>query len=111
MSITTAGLDLAKIVHVDDLARACLFLMDSDDSPEIINVGTGEDLSIAELASLVGEAVGYSGAVAFDSSRPDDTLRERLDVTRLTQLGWRARDHSRRGRSPDLRVVRAASER
>ena len=79
-----------EFLHVDDLARACLFLMAHYDSAQIVNIGTGEDISIAELASLVGEAVGYSGAVEFDSSRPDGAPRKLLDVTRLTQLGWRA---------------------
>lgn len=79
-----------EFLHVDDLARACLFLMESYDSPEIINVGVGEDVSIADLARLVGQAVGYSGAVDFDSSRPDGPPRKLLDVTRLNKLGWRA---------------------
>ena len=60
------------------------------DSPEIINVGVGKDISIAELAKLVGETVGYSGEVEYDSSRPDGTPRKLLDVTRLAELGWRA---------------------
>jgi GDP-L-fucose synthase len=64
--------------------------MDSYDSLEIINVGAGEDISIAELARLVGEAVGYSGAVGFDRSHPDGTPRKLLDISRVTQLGWRA---------------------
>ena len=64
--------------------------MASYDSPEIINVGTGVDISIAELAHLVSHAVGYSGTVEFDSSRPDGPPRKLLDVTRLTELGWRA---------------------
>jgi GDP-L-fucose synthase len=84
------GTPRREFLHVDDLARACLFLMDSYNSLEIINVGAGEDISIAELARLVGEAIGYSGGVEFDSSRPDGAPRKLLDVTRLTQLGWRA---------------------
>jgi GDP-L-fucose synthase len=85
------GAPRREFLHVEDLAEACLFLMSSYDSPEIINVGTGKDISIAELAKLVGDAVAFSGAVEFDSSRPDGTPRKQLDVTRLTQLGWRAR--------------------
>jgi len=84
------GTPRREFLHVDDLARACIFLMDNYDSPEIINVGIGKDISIAELASLVGTAVGYSGAIEFDASRPDGTPRKLLDVTRLTQLGWQA---------------------
>jgi GDP-L-fucose synthase len=84
------GTPRREFLHVDDLARACLYLMDHYDSPDIINVGTGKDISIADLARLVGEAVGYSGAVEFDSSRPDGTPRKLLDVTRVTCLGWQA---------------------
>ena len=64
--------------------------MASYDSAEIVNVGTGKDISIAELASLVARAVDYTGAIEFDASRPDGASRKLLDVTRLTQLGWRA---------------------
>jgi GDP-L-fucose synthase len=84
------GTPRREFLHVDDFAQACLFLMDGYDSPEIINVGSGKDISIAELASLVGKAVGYSGAIEFDASRPDGTPRKLLDVTRLTRLGWHA---------------------
>jgi len=91
------GTPRREFLHVDDLARACLFLMDNYDSAEIINVGVGEDISIAELARLVAEAVGYSGAVEFDSSRPDGTPRKLLDSTRVTQLGWRAQINLREG--------------
>jgi len=84
------GTPRREFLHVDDLARACIFLMDRYDSPEIINIGTGKDISIAELASLVGTTVGYSGAIEFDASRPDGTPRKLLDVGRLTQLGWQA---------------------
>jgi GDP-L-fucose synthase len=91
------GTPRREFLHVDDLARACLVLMERYDSPEIINVGAGEDISIAELASLVGEAVGYSGAVEFDTSRPDGAPRKLLDVTRVTELGWRAQINLREG--------------
>jgi GDP-L-fucose synthase len=90
VSLWGTGNARREFLHVDDLAQACLFLMASYDSPEIINVGTGVDISIAELAHLVSHAVGYSGTVEFDSSRPDGPPRKLLDVTRLTELGWRA---------------------
>jgi GDP-L-fucose synthase len=83
------GTPRREFLHVDDLARACLFLMANYDSGEILNVGTGKDICIAELASLVARAVEYSGAIEFDASRPDGAPRKLLDVTRLTQLGWR----------------------
>jgi GDP-L-fucose synthase len=90
VSLWGTGTPRREFLHVDDLAQACLFLMASYDSPEIINVGAGKDISIAELANIVGEVIGYSGAVEFDSSRPDGTPRKLLDVTRLTKLGWSA---------------------
>jgi GDP-L-fucose synthase len=89
VSLWGTGTPRREFLHVDDLVQACLFLMASYDSPEILNVGAGKDVSIAELANLVGEAVGYYGPVEFDSSRPDGTPRKLLDVTRLTELGWR----------------------
>jgi len=90
MTLWGTGTPRREFLHVDDLARACLFLMASYDSAEIVNVGTGKDISIAELASLVARAVDYTGAIEFDASRPDGAPRKLLDVTRLTQLGWRA---------------------
>lgn len=86
-----------EFLFVDDLADAALFLMGSYDSEEIINVGVGEDLSIAELARLVSEVVGYEGHIAFDSSKPDGTPRKLLDVSRLFDLGWRPKTPLRDG--------------
>ncbi len=80
-----------EFLHVDDLADACLFLMDNYDSPEIINVGTGVDITIATLAGLIGDIVGYQGSVRFDDTKPDGTPQKVLDVTRLNGIGWRAR--------------------
>jgi len=91
------GAPLREFLHVDDLADACLFLMDHYDDPAPINVGTGEDLPIAELASMVKEIVGYEGDVRFDTSKPDGTPRKLLDVSRLTSLGWKARIGLREG--------------
>jgi GDP-L-fucose synthase len=71
--------------------------MERYDSPEIINVGVGEDLTIAELAGLVAETVGYGGGIVFDRSKPDGTPRKLLDVGRCTALGWRARTGLRDG--------------
>ena len=77
-----------EFLHVDDMARACLFLMDRYDDERIINVGTGVDLTIAEAAESVRRAVGYEGEVVFDASKPDGTPRKLLDVSRLRALGW-----------------------
>jgi GDP-L-fucose synthase len=85
------GSPYREFLHVDDLAEACLFLMDNYESPDPINVGTGRDLRIRELADLVGRITGYAGEIAWDSSRPDGTPRKLLDVSRLTKLGWKAR--------------------
>lgn len=85
------GTPRREFLHVDDLADACLFLMQNYDSPEIINIGVGKDLTIAELGGLVMDVVGYEGEIIFDQSRPDGTPRKLLDVSRLFSLGWRPR--------------------
>jgi GDP-L-fucose synthase len=86
-----SGTPRREFLHVDDLAAACRFLLETYDSPEIINVGCGEDITIRELAELICEIVGFNGKLVFDSSKPDGTPRKLLDVTRLTQLGWTPR--------------------
>lgn len=86
-----SGTPRREFLFVDDLADAACFLMEHYDSPEIINVGVGEDVTIAELAALIGEIVGYRGTLDHDRSRPDGTPRKLLDVTKLHALGWRAR--------------------
>jgi GDP-L-fucose synthase len=80
-----------EFLHVDDLADACHFLLDHYDDERPINVGTGEDLTIAELANLVADVVGYRGDICWDTSKPDGTPRKLLDVKRLTELGWTPR--------------------
>jgi GDP-L-fucose synthase len=82
------GIPKREFLHVDDLADAALFLMLNYDREEIINVGTGEDLTIADLCGIIREVVGYSGRIFYDGSMPDGTPRKVLDVTRLTALGW-----------------------
>lgn len=78
-----------EFLHVDDLASACLLLLEKYDSPEIINVGCGEDISIRELAELICDVVGFDGELAWDATKPDGTPRKLLDVTRLCALGWK----------------------
>ncbi|MEV7196948.1 GDP-L-fucose synthase [Streptomyces sp. NPDC093510] len=83
------GTPRREFIHVDDLAAACLHLLDHYDDPTPVNVGVGEDLSIAELAGLVAETVGFTGRIAWDTTRPDGTPRKLLDVSRLRGTGWR----------------------
>jgi len=91
VTVWGSGTPRREFLHVDDLADALCFLMESYDSPEIINVGWGEDVTIAELAALVSDVVGYSGRMELDRSKPDGTPRKLLDVAKLTRLGWRPR--------------------
>jgi len=85
-----SGKPRREFLHVDDLASACLFLLEKYDSPEIINIGCGEDISIRELAELICDVVGFDGALAWDNTKPDGTPRKLLDVTKLHNLGWQA---------------------
>lgn len=86
-----SGKPFREFLHVDDLADACLFLMNNYNSSEIINIGTGKDLSIAELAHMIKDIVGYSGDIVFDTSKPDGTPRKLLDVSKLFDMGWKPR--------------------
>jgi GDP-L-fucose synthase len=78
-----------EFLHVDDLAAACVFLLEKYDSPEIINVGCGEDISIRELAELICDIVGFTGELVWDTTKPDGTPRKLLDVSKIHALGWR----------------------
>jgi GDP-L-fucose synthase len=85
------GTPRREFLYVDDLADACIHLMKTYSSGELVNIGTGEDITIAEFARVVAAIVGYTGEIRFDPSRPDGTPRKWLDVSRLARLGWRAR--------------------
>lgn len=91
LTVWGTGTPRREFLHVDDLADACFFLLDKYDSPEIINVGCGEDVTIRELAETISEVLGFSGELIFDTSKPDGTPRKLLDMTRLFSLGWRPR--------------------
>src|SRR5438105_6167027 len=80
-----------EFMHVDDLADAAVFLMETYDDPEIVNVGTGAEVTIRELAEIIKKISGWRGNLVFDESKPDGTPRKLLDVSRLTALGWRAK--------------------
>jgi GDP-L-fucose synthase len=97
VSIWGTGSPRREFLHVDDLADACLFLMNHYDESDIINVGCGEDISIAELALLIKDIVGYAGNIAYDTNRPDGTPQKLLDVSKLKNIGWQPRLSLREG--------------
>lgn len=86
-----------EFLHVDDLADACAFLLRLPQPPDLINVGTGTDVTIRELTEVVAAAVGYTGRIVWDATKPDGTPRKLMDVSRLTALGWQARTALREG--------------
>ena len=93
-----SGAPRREFLYVDDLADACIFLMERGDAaPPLVNIGTGTDLTIAELADLVMDVIGYRGRVVYDRTKPDGTPRKLLDIGRLSALGWRARTSLREG--------------
>ena len=89
VSIWGSGSPKREFLHVNDLAKACVFLMNNYDDSIFLNVGTGEDLSIKELALMIKDIVGYNGELEFDISKPDGTPRKLMDVSRLHDLGWK----------------------
>ena len=91
VEIWGTGSPRREFLHVDDLADACVFLMQRYSDGEIVNAGVGQDISIREAAELMKQIVGYSGALVFDTSKPDGTPRKLLDVSKLNGLGWQAK--------------------
>lgn len=91
VEIWGTGKPRREFLHVDDLAEACIFLMDHYDGGNPINVGTGIDITIAELAALIAKVVGYSGHIRYKADMPDGTMRKMLDISKVTLLGWKAR--------------------
>jgi GDP-L-fucose synthase len=91
------GTPRREFLHSEDLADAVAFLIEHYDSPEIINVGCGHDVTIRELAELVCDVVGFTGTLEFDSTKPDGTPRKLLDVSKLTKQGWQAKIPLRKG--------------
>ena len=89
VTVWGSGTPRREFLHVDDLADACLFLMQTYESEDIVNIGWGEDLSIAELAAMVKDVVGFEGDIVYDADKPDGTPRKLMDTSRLTGLGWR----------------------
>ncbi len=91
VKIWGTGTAMREFLHVDDLADACLFLLQYYSNTDPINVGTGMDISIADFADMISKVVGYKGSIQFDTSKPDGTPRKLLDTTKLKNLGWRPR--------------------
>jgi Nucleoside-diphosphate-sugar epimerases len=91
------GTPLREFLFSDDLADACVFLMNNYDEKQFVNIGIGEDLSIKNLAELIKDVIGYKGAISFDSSKPDGTPRKLMDVTKLHALGWKHKVNLREG--------------
>lgn len=97
VAVWGTGAPRREFLHVDDLAEACMFLMTEYCGSEPINIGTGNDLTIAELANIVREITGYQGKIRFDHDKPDGTPAKRLDISRITRMGWTAKTELREG--------------
>ena len=97
VTVWGSGAPRREFLHVDDLADACLYLMQHYEGEEIVNIGWGEDLSIAELAAMVKDVVGFEGEIIYDAGKPDGTPRKLMDTSRLTALGWKPRIGLREG--------------
>ncbi len=90
VTIWGTGTPLREFLHADDMADACFFLMQTYNEPGFVNIGVGEDISIADLARMIKKIVGYEGELQFDSTKPDGTPRKLMDVSKLHTLGWKA---------------------
>jgi len=89
VTVWGTGSPKREFLYADDLAEACIYLMENYDGREFVNIGTGEDLSIKELAGLVSKVVGFEGEIVFDTSKPDGTPRKLMDVSKLHSMGWK----------------------
>ena len=97
MTVWGSGTPLREFLHVDDLADALVFLAQTYSAEDFVNIGTGEEFSIAELAHMVGAAGGFPGTLVFDATRPDGTPRKLIDTSRLQGLGWKPSIPMQRG--------------
>jgi GDP-L-fucose synthase len=97
MPVWGSGKPRREFLHVDDFAAAALFLLQKYDNPEIINVGTGSDLTIRELAEMICDIVGFEGSLAWDATKPDGTPRKLLDISKIESLGWKPKISLRAG--------------
>lgn len=105
------GTPRREFLYVDDMADACVHLMKVHSSSDMVNIGTGEDISIAEFARTVARVIGYTGAISYDTSRPDGTPRKLLEVSRLHALGWRVRTSLEDGLALAYQAYLAATKR
>jgi GDP-L-fucose synthase len=90
VTIWGSGTPLREFLHADDLASACIFLMETYDEEGLVNIGMGEDISILDLANLVKKIVGFDGEIRTDISKPEGSPRKLMDISKLTSLGWKA---------------------
>ena len=90
VTVWGSGTPRREFLHADDMADACVFLMNNYDEPGLINIGVGEDISIKELAEMIAGITGYSGQIVFDKTKPDGTPRKLMDVNKINNLGWKA---------------------
>lgn len=97
VTVWGTGSPRREFLHVDDLAEACVYLMNNYDNPSIVNIGSGKDVTIKEFAEIVKEVVGYQGEIIWDTGKPDGTPRKWLDVTKINKLGWKAKIELRKG--------------
>lgn len=97
VSVWGSGMPKREFLFADDLADACFFLMQNYNEPNLVNIGTGQDISIKDLALLMKEIIGYDGAIRFDASKPDGTPRKLMDVSKLEKLGWKYSTELREG--------------
>jgi len=97
VEIWGTGSPLREFLHVDDLAEACVYLLENYNEKQFVNIGTGQDISIADLAALIKDIVGYSGELKFDTSKPDGTPRKLMDVSKIHKLGWKHKIDLREG--------------
>jgi GDP-L-fucose synthase len=89
VNIWGSGTPKREFLHADDLAEACIYLMNTYSDVGLVNIGTGEDISISDLAGLIQKVIGYEGAIVYDATKPDGTPRKLMDVSKLTGLGWK----------------------
>jgi GDP-L-fucose synthase len=105
ITVWGTGAPMREFLHVDDLAEACFFLMQSYSGSEIINIGTGRDISIKDLVKMISSLVNYQGKIIFDKAKPDGTFKKLLDISKIKRLGWNAKINLEKGLERTLKEV------